>query len=457
MLTLNGYRTARKWLGNLTVILLGMGTSLGSEIGDPQEGYRLLTEKAYLPPDFDQEVFDELWKRWPKKERQSAQAALLRDRRRLTMERYGLSPRPNDPQERPLQYVVSDDGTWSMNCFACHGGNLLGQTVPGLPNRDFALEQLTADVRATKIRLGKTLSHMDLGSLIMPLGSTRGTTNAVMFGVALLANRHDDLRLKSLRIPPKMVHHDMDAPPWWHFRLKQHLYIDGFAPKGHRALMQFILVEQNGPDAFRSWEDDFRHIYAFLSSLQPPKFPGTIDRELASAGRLVFDRHCATCHGYYRDDSPPEYPERVIPWDEVATDRVRLDALTPVHRQRYASSWFHADRDMEVLVDPNGYVAPPLTGVWATAPYLHNGSVPTLWHLLRPAGRPTVWRRTPSNYDLERIGLSFREPSVTESDNVQSENRFDTRQTGKHATGHDFPSILSENEKLAVLEYLKTL
>ena len=78
-----------------------------------------------------------------------------------------------------------------------------------------------------------------------------------MFGVALLANRHDDLRLKSLRIPPKMVHHDMDAPPWWHFRLKHHLYIDGFAPKGHRALMQFILVEQNGPDAFRSWEDRY--------------------------------------------------------------------------------------------------------------------------------------------------------------------------------------------------------
>src|SRR5690606_32041677 len=133
---------------------------------------------------------------------------------------------------------------------------------PGAPNSDFALQTLTADIRRTKLSLGKPLSHMDVGSLVMPLGGSRGTTNAVMFGVALLAFRDAQLNLLPVRLPPRMQHHDMDAPAWWHFRKKQRIYIDGFAPKAHRPLMQFMLVEQNGPEQFGQWEADFRDIFA---------------------------------------------------------------------------------------------------------------------------------------------------------------------------------------------------
>ena len=48
----------------------------------------------------------------------------------------------------------------------------------------------------------------------------------------------------------------MDAPPWWHFKKKNRLYIDGFAQKGHRALMPFALIRENGPEKFRKWELD---------------------------------------------------------------------------------------------------------------------------------------------------------------------------------------------------------
>jgi cytochrome c peroxidase len=96
------------------------------------------------------------------------------------------------------------------------------------------------------------------------------------------------------------------------------------------------------------------------------------------------------------------------------------------HRRFYRESWFGEYGKLEVVEDPGGYVAPPLDGVWASAPYFHNGSVPTLWHVLNPAKRPAVWQRT---------------------EGIQ----------GKSAAGHEFPNELDDAEKQAVLEYLKTL
>ena len=154
------------------------------------------------------------------------------------------------------------------------------------------------------------------------------------------------------------------------------------------------------------------------------------------------------------------YPERRIPWSEIRTDPVRLRALTPEHRQRYADSWFAADHREQVNVDPAGYVAPPLDGIWASAPYLHNGSVPTLWHLLHPEQRPTVWRRRSANLDPQRVGLTVETyDEIPEGVKTPTAKReyFDTRQFGKSAAGHDFPSVLTEDERNQVLEYLKTL
>jgi hypothetical protein len=112
-----------------------------------------------------------------------------------------------------------------------------------------------------------------------------------------------------------------------------------------------------------------------------------------------------------------------------------------------------------VDVSPAGYVAPPLDGIWASAPYLHNGSVPTLWHLLNPDQRPLVWKRTENGYDQTRVGLEVQElKGIPSSITAPAERRayFDTRAKGKSAKGHDFPSVLTQSEKQAVLDYLKT-
>ena len=438
----------------------GASSEAGDDRAAAERGYRLLTEVSLLPPDFTQEVFDDVWQVWPEPLRSQAKSASVEERRRMVFRRYGLTPRPGDDSSRPLQYVVDEAGNWTMNCLACHGGQVLGNPYPGAPNNRFALQTLTEEIRQTKLRKGVSLSRMDIGSLIIPLGTTHGTTNAVVFGQGLMHHRDEDLNVVD-RPPASFTHHDMDAPPWWHFHKKTSLYIDGFAAKGHRGLMQFMLVPENGPDFFREREDDFRDVFAYLSSIRPPAYPEAIDDDLAEQGRGIFLESCAECHGTYGPGG--DYPNRRVAWDEIRTDPVRLRSLSVQGRRKYAESWFaHAGEPEQqaTLVDPDGYVAPPLDGIWASPPYFHNGSVPTLWHVLTPADRPEVWRPIGAGMDWRKVGwpievvgrVPWEEPDI-----AVRRSYFDTRRRGKGNAGHDFGEALSPKERWAVLEYLKTL
>jgi len=139
---------------------------------------------------------------------------------------------------------------------------------------------------------------------------------------------------------------------------------------------------------------------------------------------------------------------------------VRHDAVTSEERALYGASWFTGYDPRTVRVEPRGYVAPPLDGVFASAPYFHDGAVPTLWHVLRPDARPVAWRRRSSTgYDVERVGLDVEARSAVPAGLDGHERRawFDTTKPGKSAAGHRFPDALSDDEKRAVLEYLKTL
>jgi mono/diheme cytochrome c family protein len=426
-----------------------------------ERGYWFLTQKSYLPPDFHASDLAATWKNWPAAAAKPMEQATDEKRREILWDRYGIDGRLEDPSQ-PLQYVVEPDGDWTMNCFACHGGSVEGKTWPGAPNRDYALQTLTEEIRMAKLVRQRPLSRMDTASVAFPLGANVGTTNAVMFGVALAHFRDERLNVHKDRGIPDFVHHDLDAPPWWHFKKKTRLYADGFAQKSSRALMQFMMVPQNGPDRFAEWEADYRDVYAYLESIEPPKWPHAVDRSLAEKGKTLFTQNCAECHGTY-DDVPAKetYPERIVPWDDIGTDRVRLDALTKEGRAFYARSWFsHFGRGEKTILEPGGYVAPPLDGIWASAPYFHNGSVPTLAHVLDPASRPVIWTRTSDATDQSNVGLTVetfeRMPSAG-YDRVARRSYFDTRKFGKSAAGHDFGEVLSADERRAVIEYLKTL
>ncbi|MDA1160560.1 MAG: cytochrome c [Planctomycetota bacterium] len=445
----------------LAVVLKFPLSSASSEDAETatKRGWQHLRTKPYLPPDFDQTVFENLWRRWPDELRQEAESASPAARRRMTFSYYGLMESPDDRGEGPpLGYVDTGDGNRVMNCLACHAGKVAGKVFPGLPNSHFALQSLTEDVRLTKLTLFKKLGHLDLASLKLPLGTTHGTTNSVVFGVVLGNLRDNEMNVDRSRPEPPQIHHDMDAPPLWNVRKKRSLYADGFAPKNHRVLMQFMLLPKNDRETLISWEDDFKDIQAWIESLRPPKYPFAINAEMAEQGRAVFNENCSRCHGTYGTDE--KYEQVLVPLEEVGTDPVRLKALNRQHREWMRDGWMSRYGQDEVDVDPNGYVAPPLDGIWASAPYFHNGSVPTLWHVLNSAKRPTVWKRTENGYDQQRVGLKVAEfealPNEAKSI-YERRSHFDTTKAGKSAAGHTFPNSLSESEKRSLLEYLKTL
>lgn len=436
----------------------GISQAADAPQGNAERGFHLLMSKPFLPADFDDKTFEELWTVWPVKDRNAVKNITADKRRAAIFKRYGLTPDPKTgTAELPLGYLRNKAGGWVMNCLACHAGEVAGQIIPGLGNSRFALHSLVEDVRKVKFKQFKAPAHMDVASMKMPLGTTHGTTNAVAFGVILGGLRDLDMQIDRSRKQPKQVHHDMDAPPYWNVKYKTSLYIDGFAPKNHRVLMQFMLLPTNSAKTLREWEPDFHDVLAWIDSRQAPKYPFDVDKPQAAIGRKLFNKTCSSCHGTYGKQT--KYPQKMVGIDVIGTDPVRLTAIDSKHRNWMRDGWMSRYGKDHVDVNPKGYVAPPLHGIWASAPYLHNGSVPTLWHLLNPDQRPELWRRE-DGYQKQQIGVTLTAfKKLPESAKTPYEKRryFDTTKFGKSARGHDFPDVLTDVEKQQVLEYLKTL
>jgi hypothetical protein len=110
-------------------------------------------------------------------------------------------------------------------------------------------------------------------------------------------------------------------------------------------------------------------------------------------------------------------------------------------------------KEEKVLAKPFKYESRALLGIWATAPYLHNGSVPTLFDLLQPVSqRPKAFKIGPE-YDPVKVGLAAEQ---TKFDYTLHTDCTD-RSSGDSNCGHEFGTKLSPDEKTALLEYLKML
>lgn len=428
-------------------------------VGLPARGLELLYTKAYQGFRVTADEFERLWTVWPKELRAEAERADAARRRALTLLRYGLPLDPRRAVDVPVAFAETAPGEWTLSCLACHGGDVRGEYVPGLGNSRFAFQTFVREVLWLRRKDKTPYTEQDEGMAVATLNASDGTTNAQVFSAVLLAFRSPDL--ERLDKPDEALlrsvqEHDLDAPPLWNLRHKTRLYCDGYVAKDPRVVMQFALGLENSGAAIRGFEDDFRHIHAWIESLEAPRWPFALDEGLAARGADVFTASCARCHGTY--GATPSYPEKRVAQSEVGTDPQRLTGLPRAFKERLAASWLTRFGAVDVDLDA-GYVAPPLHGLWASAPYFHNGSVPTLWHVLHPDERPAVWRRDPVDYDKERVGLVFEARSeVAEGLRADERRRwFDTRHSGKSAAGHTYPTELKEDERRALLEYLKTL
>jgi len=427
-------------------------------LSSAERGLWFLLNKHYMASDLKQEEFDNLWKVWPEPLRSKAENASAEERRKMAFSRYGLIEMPG--RTLPMGFVSDGKQGWGMNCLACHGGKVAGESIAGLPNSHFAFQTWAQDLVEYRVRfLGRKRSEF-APNMAVPLSRSNGSTNAQIFSVVFTTMRDSDLVMKPMKEmhPPPLIHHDLDAPAFWNLKKKHNLYIDGYVSKSHRVIMQFVMLPSNSADRIKGWDSDFEDILAFAESVQPPKYKWPLDRELAAKGESVFNDHCASCHGTYGKNA--SYPEKMVPIEDVGTDRRRLDGMPIEHRQFFEQGWISEEGKVKVVEHPVGYVAPPLDGVWASAPYFHNGSVPTLWHLLHPSDRPKVWLRTENGYDTARGGLEVKEFSELPKEAKTADEKrtyFNSSLPGKSAAGHDFPNVLREEERTALLEYLKTL
>lgn len=186
----------------------------------------------------------------------------------------------------------------------------------------------------------------------------------------------------------------------------------------------------------------------FLSKLPPPKYPFPIDSALANQGKPIYDHYCSECHdvGKPRTNKP-------IPIEEIGTDRERLDTWTKAAADQANDEVKKLGITRPNMVKNFGYCSPPLDGLWMRAPYLHNGSVPTLRDLFQPvAARPAYFYRGYDVYDPVNVGF------VTQGAQAERAGwKHDVKVRGDGNQGHTYGTDLSESDKNALLEYLKTL
>lgn len=358
------------------------------------------------------------------------------------------------------------------NCLTCHAEMLNGQLVLGLGNNSADHTSYDDGSRfkvaalAIKLKYGKKSpewsgfmpldrSQESIGRLIVT--QVRGLNPADKIFAALAAHRRTDdlswLEKPQFNVPTEVV--PTDVPAWWLMKKKNALYYNGLG-RGDFARLSAasgMLTMRDSAEA-RRIDEHFPDVMAWIRSLEPPRYPYPIDAEQATAGKKIFEKNCSKCHGTYGDSV--SYPNLLVALDKIGTDPLLSTTYQkyPEYHTWYNQSWYGQGPYRGILQPNDGYVAPPLDGIWATSPYLHNGSVPTLDDVLNSPQRPKYWTRKfdNSDYDPKKGGWRY----TTETTQKDRET-YDTTLPGYGNGGHRFGDKLSPAERQAVVEYLKTL
>lgn len=466
------------------------------------------------------------------------------------------------------------DGRWTgrigVTCHACHSGAANDQVTYGGGS---SLQDLHLLLRDTLL-----LGYLPSLASIANLTRTRGTNNASDINLAFLFPDQGFLPLDVLfGVLTSGSTASMDTPAWWNMGHRPVKFVDGVFPMdAPRVDMVFytpfmgLFGNLGGPlsEAGQQWmRDNGPPVNTWLDSLKSPPFPGPINQALAEQGAVLFHEldlwsrpnpvprppqgngSCASCHGAYapRYVNDPNYlatpllegiAAYITPQRIIGTDPVRMRTNNEAVQVAGATNFFgypptigtpnecgpqnrsdlRGDREL-------GYLAPPLYGVWATAPYFHNGSVPNVWEVLKPSDRKPLWRRksksprwdqqgrvimgydvSMSAYDTAKLGWKYDEikcqkpsllnpfpspylrcdpnddllsswynalihglysnvivawnilfpPTLTNTD-IENRKIYNVYMYGHGNQGHEFNSVLTDNERKAIIEYLKTL
>ena len=447
-------------LGLVAAFVAQAGPSLAAGGGDPARGEALFYEHAFSasPASVPLKLFEALPDLYPET---FAPEAMTR--------KFGLLYK--EGRSLPIGFVTAPAmgmDRLTFNCSLCHTGTLAGEFVPGLPPRDLDLQSFEETM------LG-TLSRPDFtADALLPAVKARHPELSwaeeanLRLWVALAKWQAPSRKPSPHRAGPgrfdlmgsfkqrlKLPMHDfnaqMDIAPLFGQDTIKRYPRDG-ALGGDPDLVRYLIVRLSGDNSpmqegrIPPWVKDLN---AYLFNLQPPRYPHPIDVAKAREARQVFKNTCSGCHGTY-DLLDNEHPNRIVPLSVVGTDPNRVRVW-----DQAAIDYVKHDPIMSRLeLSPGvGMMPPSLRGVWATSPYLHNGSVPTLYDVLSaPESRPARFWRGGEPFDPVKVGLSSVAAPASPKQFL-----YDTTIPGNGNQGHPFGVPLSEAERMAVIEYLKTL
>jgi hypothetical protein len=258
------------------------------------------------------------------------------------------------------------------------------------------------------------------------------------------------------RLDPKELLGASDFPSIWNQRRKRGMQLHW---DGNNTMVE----ERNKSAAFGTGTTpptiDLKaigRVEEWIEDVKPPPYPFPVDTALATRGAAIYKQFCASCHGASGGDFSGEKVGKVTPIEDINTDRRRLDSYTYTLAVNQGTLYAGYPHRFQHFRKTFGYANMPLDGIWLRAPYLHNGSVPTLRDLLEPAAtRPPTFYRGYDVFDAKSVGFV----STVPEENGRRFFRYDTSVEGNSNAGHEgsaYGTHLPPADKAALLEYLKT-
>lgn len=431
------------------------------------------------------------------------------------------------PNGKPDQFYVgaglihtpNGDGL-TFSCFSCHSSNLFGTTVMGLtnkrphanrffhmargivPNIPNALFKLGTKATASEVLMfDKTKKNLVSVAAVVP--QVLGLDTSLPQVALSLARREDDEFATKSKVYESFPRQneletfvaDSKPLPWWNLKYKTHWLADGSIVAGNPILTNILWNELGrGADLhdLENWMKENKKTIDELTvaafSSEAPRFTdffpaSAINLERAKKGEQVYNNRCQKCHGEYQKAWNGPAASELNDVEILATTKVIYHEKTPVKDvgtdpQRYIGVKYFADalnnlaisKWMKTTVVPQeGYVPPPLVGIWARYPYLHNNSIPNLCALLtKPENRPKTFVQGPAinretDYDKDCVGypIGSKIPASWLNDKeavfVAGKKGLSNLGHSKSIIGDNGEELLTPDDKINLINYLKTL